>query len=196
MAATVSVALLASAQGSVVWLGERLTGRTWGDVLPVRIPSILEVVAVLGAFGGLQLAKAGLLLSVVVTPIAEEAFFRGLLLGGFLLAYRRLTAILLTALLFAAIHVDPVQAVGAGASGAFLGWLMAASGNLALPVLAHAAGNALALAPARFPDLLGTIASHPVTSGILGLFVLGLGTLLLRQALRPAPRPSLTTGVA
>lgn len=220
LAATVSVALLASAQGSVVWLGKRLTGRTWRQVLPVRVPSALEVVAVLFVFGGLQVAKACLLLSViehlprtadwvvaqfaaapavrtvVVAPIAEEAFFRGLLLGGFLLAYRRWTAILLTTLLFAAIHVDPVQATGAVASGAFLGWLMAASGNLALPVLAHAAGNAMALAPTRYPDLLGAIAGRPVTSGILGVFALALGTFLLRRTQRPAPRPSLTTGVA
>jgi membrane protease YdiL (CAAX protease family) len=49
------------------------------------------------------------------------------------------------AVLFAAIHPPPVQAAGAAVSGTSLGWLIAASGNLVLPVLAHVSGNAPAL---------------------------------------------------
>jgi len=109
----------------------------------------------------------------VIAPLTEETTFRGLLLGGLLLVDRRWTAILLSAVLFAAILRASVQAVTALGSGLLLSWVLAESRRLALPLL-----------------------RHPVTFGILGLFVLAPGTGLLRPTLRPAPRstarPSLT----
>jgi hypothetical protein len=103
---------------------------------------------------------------VEIAPLTEEATFQGLLLGGFLLVYRRWTAILLAAALVAAIHRAPVQAVTALGSGRLLSWVMAESRRLALPLL-----------------------RHPVTFGILGVFALAPGTGLLRRTLRPPPRP-------
>jgi hypothetical protein len=46
------------------------------------------------------------------------------------------------------------------------------------------------------PVLTGPLLLHPVSFGILGVSFLALGTFLLLRALRAAPRPSLTTGVA
>jgi hypothetical protein len=88
-----------------------------------------------------------------------------LLLGGFLLAYRRWTAILLSAVLFAA------------------------------PVLGHAAANRVTLALQDLPGPSGPLLRHTVSFGILGLSFLVAGTLLLVRTLRAAPRPSLTMGV-
>ncbi len=214
-AAAVSIAISAASALSVVWLGKRLTGRPWRVVLPVRPPSAWASLLVAVSVAGLQLANLGLLASVaaflprgenplvaqlatapfvkavLVAPLTEETMFRGVLLGGFLLAYRRWTAILLSAALFAAIHTNPVQVTFTLAAGVFLSWLMAASGNLALPLLGHAVANGVVLA---LPALAGPLLRDPVSFGILGLSVLAVGASLLRWSLRPAPRPSLTMG--
>jgi membrane protease YdiL (CAAX protease family) len=213
-----SAVLLAAPPLAVVWLGKRLTGRPWTVVLPIRSPPPWAALLVVFSVAGLQLASLGLLLSVaesllrgehplaaqlaiapllkatLITPLTEESMFRGLLLGGFLLAYRRWTAILLSASLFAAIHLHPVQAVTALASGIFLSWLMAASGNLALPLLGHAVANGVALALVDLPDQAAHFGARPVSFGILGLSSLVAGMFLLRRTLRAAPRPSLTMG--
>ncbi len=211
-----SAVLLAVPPLAVVWLGKRLTGRPWTVVLPIRSPPPWAALLVLFSAAGLQLANLGLLLSVaeflpcgehplaaqlanapalkllLIAPLTEESMFRGLLLGGFLLAYRRWTAILLSASLFAAIHGHPVQAVTALASGVFLSWLMAESGNLALPLLGHAVANGVALALADLPDLAAHFVARPVSFGILGLSILVAGAVLLPRTLRAAPLPSLT----
>jgi membrane protease YdiL (CAAX protease family) len=200
----------------VAWLGKELTGRPWSDVLPVQAPGPAASLLVATAVAGLQvanlalrvsnadrlprgtagvsgpLAEAPALKAVVIAPVTEEAMLRGLILGGFLLVYRRWTAILLAAALFAAIHLDPVQAAMAFGPGVLLSWIMAESRKLALPLLGHATGNAVAVGVLPRPGLAEPLMLHRVTFGILGLFVLALGTGLLRRALRPVPRPSLT----
>ncbi len=87
------------------------------------------------------------LLSLLVAPICEEVFFRGLLQGYLALRGHGRLSIYMPAVLFSAIHALPFSTSGltvltAILTGAFLlgliaGHLRAASGSLLHPILAH-----------------------------------------------------------
>ena len=78
--------------------------------------------------------------------LGEEALFRGVIqtaLAGHLPAW---VAVALTALLFGAAHwLTTAYAVLAAIVGAYLGWLLLASGNLLVPIVAHAVYDLVAL---------------------------------------------------
>jgi membrane protease YdiL (CAAX protease family) len=93
------------------------------------------------------LMLAGLVIFVVVVaPVVEELFFRGLLQGGLRrhASWRRAAA--LSGVLFGVIHFDPIRTLPLIAFGIYLGWLRERSGGLALPILVHATNNLLMVA--------------------------------------------------
>ncbi len=87
------------------------------------------------------------LLSLLVAPICEEIFFRGLLQGYLALRGHGRLSIYVPAVLFTAVHALPFSTSGPAVltailAGAFLlgliaGHLRAASGSLLHPILAH-----------------------------------------------------------
>jgi membrane protease YdiL (CAAX protease family) len=112
---------------------------------------------------------------VVMAPFTEELFFRGLLLHGFRGRYRAWSAIALSSTFFAAAHLPSLNQVVVGfAAGLFLGWLLVRSGNLWLPVVAHAAFNAQPAIAARWM-VPHEVAPDPTFDPLL----LALGALLL-----------------
>lgn len=82
----------------------------------------------------------------VLAGLGEELLFRGVL--------QPLLGLVAASLIFGAVHVGGRAFVGYGVwaacIGAFLGWLMSATGGLLAPVVAHALYDALALAYVRF----------------------------------------------
>jgi len=114
-----------------------------------------------------------LVLLIGVTPaICEEILFRGFL-------QRRLTqllpawvGILLASIAFAALHVDPIHALGVLPLGIWLGFLAHASGSLWPAILGHFTNNTLAI--------LGVLAEDsgafdlPPLAGFVSITVVGL----------------------
>lgn len=91
--------------------------------------------------------KAAIALGVVaVAPTAEELLFRGVLLRGLARRLGDGGAVLMSALLFAGTHFQPVQFPGLLAIGLTLAWLARRTGGLASPIWAHAAFNATTVA--------------------------------------------------
>ena len=98
--------------------------------------------------------ETGLLIVAIVAlaPLVEELFFRGLLLQGLERSFRRWTAVLVSSVLFALPHVVPtlfgtiVAVLTTFAVGVGLAWVFIWSRNLAIPIVAHAGFNAIALA--------------------------------------------------
>lgn len=93
---------------------------------------------------------------VVLAPVAEELAFRRLLFGRFLRAGRPWLGLVLTSALFACLHEVPGLSEGPWWAtcllwiayfngGAVLAGLYWRTGSLWAPILAHMAGNALAL---------------------------------------------------
>lgn len=88
---------------------------------------------------------AGLLVSVVLIPVAEEFYFRGLLLRELGVMYGRFVSVVTGAIWFGAVHSAPSIPV-ALCVGIVCGILYYRTRSLALPILAHAATNLALLA--------------------------------------------------
>lgn len=82
----------------------------------------------------------------VLTPIAEELFFRGTLMGWMMLRrFPRWAVILLPALLFAVMHLNPVGMLPIFFLALLLGYLRWATGSLWPSVGLHICNNLLVL---------------------------------------------------
>jgi uncharacterized protein len=125
----------------------QLVARVLGVELPEPKPGIREAAA------DPETLPWVLLSAVVVAPLAEELFFRGMLYQALRRHAGTWAAILVSAVLFAAAHVlaEPTWQGGALVFalilplGAFLAWLFERHGTLAVPIAAHAAFNAITL---------------------------------------------------
>lgn len=85
-----------------------------------------------------------ILLVVVVAPIMEETIFRGVVLSGFASRIGPVRAIMATAVLFGAIHLDPWRAVPLTLLGIVLGFLAWQGRSIWPAVVAHAFVNGFA----------------------------------------------------
>lgn len=78
---------------------------------------------------------------VVAAPVLEELFFRGIILDGFLKNYDPKYAILASAFLFAVIHGNLPQGVGAFLSGLLIGWVYWKTGSVLAGIIIHLINN-------------------------------------------------------
>ena len=81
----------------------------------------------------------------ILAPLAEEIVFRGAIVGRLAqVAKNRWAAILVSALLFALVHGNPVQMPHAFVIGVFLGWLFLRTGSIIPGVVFHWMNNTIA----------------------------------------------------
>ena len=122
-------------------------------LLPLFLLSVIGLSILSAAFAGLfgisSPAPSGslpiLLLNYALAPsFAEEFFFRFLLLRLFL-PHGKQTAVFVTAILFALVHMNLAQLPYALAAGLFLGALAASSESFWIPFFFHLANNTLSL---------------------------------------------------
>lgn len=151
-----SLALMAFLKGGWREFGFTLTSRGLARAILISLTAASAIagitIALLGGSGyrGPEIAgdpRALAILSLVVAPICEEVFFRGLLQGYLALRGHGRLAIALPAALFSAVHALPFSSAGATVltailAGALLlgfiaGHLRAYSGSLLHPILAH-----------------------------------------------------------
>lgn len=93
-----------------------------------------------------RLTVADYALISLLAGIGEEGVFRGIVQEGLLAAVPVPAAVLLTSILFGALHwVTPAYAVLAGILGAYLGALLVVTGNLLVPITVHALYDLAAL---------------------------------------------------
>ena len=82
---------------------------------------------------------------VVAAPIAEELFFRGLVLRSIAARYSDAVAVVGSAILFAFIHFQPLQFPGLALFGLVAGYCAHRTRRLGMSMFAHAAFNATAV---------------------------------------------------
>lgn len=151
--------------GSGFRLGPRMLGMaalTWVAVFFLQVVIGLVVVGVLGPdaapeAGGLppEVAQGppwSLILAVVViTPVAEELFFRGFLLQGLWRSFGSRVAVVVSALLFGLSHFGGasltavIPVAGGTAIGLVFGAMFVRTRNLGVTVVAHALVNGVAI---------------------------------------------------
>lgn len=104
-----------------------------------------------GGFHGTDLAVIAFL-TIVVVPLVEEMFFRGLVLQSLVRVSRGLgrvlgpaTGIVVTGVLFGLAHAEPIELAGLALFGVVLCVLAYRTGRLGPGIFAHAAFNAFAV---------------------------------------------------
>ncbi len=92
---------------------------------------------------------------VILAPVFEELIFRGIILNGLLKRYSPVLSIVVSSLLFAAVHLNPWQFVSAFFLGLFIGWVYLRTKSISLAIIIHAFNNFAAI----LPEMLGFTSS-------------------------------------
>jgi uncharacterized protein len=160
----------------------------------------LELFDVSKLFDRPPLERATLgLVAATLAPFCEEAAFRGWLLSALGTRHRPGTAIAISALLFALMHLDPVRFAALVGLGVLYGWLTWRAGSLWPAVVAHVVNNGLGLLLAESglaegASRVARASPREVVASSLLLFAtagpaLALLVSLYRRAVPPAPPP-------
>ncbi len=106
---------------------------------------------------------------VVTPPLVEETVFRGVLLERYAVKWRLGVGILVSALFFGVLHVDPI---GAGMFGVVTGLLYLRTRSLWPGILLHAANNLFVLVATRTVDPGVDVAEPTLTESLTSAGVL------------------------
>ena len=85
------------------------------------------------------------LVVIVGAPIVEEIVYRGVVQPGLVASWGSSVGVILTAVLFAAIHMQPIEFPGLFAFALVLGWARHSTGTIGLSIATHMAFNATGL---------------------------------------------------
>lgn len=88
-----------------------------------------------------HISSLELLGALFLAPILEEFIFRGIILRGLLSRYSSTKAIIVTAILFALIHINPTQILGAFILGLFFSWIYYYTKSIVICILLHFVAN-------------------------------------------------------
>jgi len=165
------------------------------------VPVLVSVIALIPVPASIREAMEGVTVgnramvavaTLVLAPLGEEIFFRGILLSNFLQRYSRSKAIWASAVLFALFHLNPWQAAAALVLGLFFAWIAIETKALWPAILAHMLANFVAL------NILGKIffrlgyseaqikamRFYPLPIFIASVVIMAIGFWLLTRALR------------
>ena len=81
---------------------------------------------------------------IIAAPILEEAIFRGIILNGLLKNYPPQTAIIASAAIFAAVHLNPWQAIPAFLGGLLMSWMYWKTNSIIPGIILHFCNNLFA----------------------------------------------------
>jgi membrane protease YdiL (CAAX protease family) len=81
---------------------------------------------------------------VIAAPVMEEILFRGIILDGFLKRYSPAKSIIVSSLLFGAVHLNPWQFVTGAILGTLAGWVYYRTRSLMPTILIHVSNNLFA----------------------------------------------------
>jgi membrane protease YdiL (CAAX protease family) len=102
------------------------------------------------------------LITVVLAPVIEELFFRGLLLRSIENRYGPRWALWGSSIVFAAVHLQPLQFPALVLIGLVLGWMALRTGRLGPSIWAHVAFNATATASLLLVDAAAKADAVPI----------------------------------
>jgi uncharacterized protein len=180
----VVLAVIVSTGGVAILLAQA------NNLLQAALPPPEWAVRFLVSLFSSQHPGASFCLVVIVAPVTEELIFRGLILRGLLQRFSPPRAILLSSILFSAVHLNPWQFPAAMFLGLMLGFWYARTRSLVPCLIGHALANGLAfgcvflLLKVRGFNVaeLGRTQFLPAWFVAIGLLLLVTGTWLFLRA--------------
>ena len=108
----------------------------WLDLPDYIIDTIVEIAG----------TPLGILCIALLGPLSEELCFRAAIIGGMVrIGGNRMTAVLVSSLLFGLVHLNPAQIPFATVMGVALGLLYVRTESVLLPLLVHVLNNSIAV---------------------------------------------------
>jgi membrane protease YdiL (CAAX protease family) len=80
-------------------------------------------------------------IALIITAIIEEFIFRGMILKGYLMKYKPIKAIIVSAVFFGIIHLNPLQIFGAITLGLITGYVYYYSKSIGITIILHVLYN-------------------------------------------------------
>lgn len=130
----------------------------------------------------------------IIPAFTEEMTFRGLFITGFSKNYSIKKSIIVGALLFGLIHLNPWQFITAFIVGLFSGWLFYKTESILLCIYIHLFNNTIYLLTTRFPELIQVkgfnsnfkipVQFQPWWLDLLGIVLTISGFVLLKKAIK------------
>jgi membrane protease YdiL (CAAX protease family) len=132
----------------------------------------------------------------IIPALAEELFFRGLILDGLKSNYSKRKAILISALLFGIIHLNPWQFYGGFIIGLISAWICIETNSILLSIYIHFFNNVLYTITVRYRELIPIkgfnnnfttpVDFQPLWFDLSGLVILIIGTIMLIKWIKKA----------
>ena len=144
------------------------------------IPNIMEQ-----SFDILQSGWGWILAIAIVGPVLEELLFRGAITKALLQQYNPTKAILISALLFGAFHINPAQILPAFLIGILLAWTYYKTGSLIPCIFMHILNNSLSVyLSIKYPEaenMDDLISGTPYLIILIGAIVILAGVIPYMQ---------------
>jgi len=128
----------------------------------------------------------------------EEMMFRGVILSGFKDNYSAKKAIIVSALLFGIVHLNPWQFVTAFIFGIIAGWVCLKTKSLLLCIYMHLFNNMTSVILSRLEDVIPIrgfnttnpeYAFQPLWFDVAGIILTGIGILIFFHGINRAKNP-------
>ncbi|GKU27397.1 CPBP family intramembrane glutamic endopeptidase [Clostridium folliculivorans] len=120
----------------------------------------------------------GIITAIVIAPIQEEFVNRGIILNGLAKKYSSKVALILSSLIFGAMHMNLPQGINAFLLGLILGYIYLKTKSIFLSMMCHSINNMLAF----MPDI-DSLSNMYLLISLSIVFVI-LGTILFKVGLK------------
>jgi membrane protease YdiL (CAAX protease family) len=149
-----------------------------------------------------QLFVFSIIVVGIIPGLMEELFFRGLVLDGLNRNYTRRKAIIISALLFGIVHLNPWQFYAGFIIGLISAWICLNTNSILLSIFIHFFNNTLYTITVKYRDLIPIrgfnanfvtpVQFQPLWFDMTGLVILVFGTVLLIHGVKKAKNSALT----
>ena len=143
----------------LMWMGALPLGIISATAVGKLMPDVMESVASDVNNIATGVIVVGLIATVICPPICEEAIMRGAVLSNFRGVKKDWVIILVVAVMFGILHMDPVRFLNTTLLGACMAYLMVKRNNFILPMMFHFINNFVTIGMSSISTLFASQAA-------------------------------------
>lgn len=140
----------------LMWIGGAPLGMLTALAIGKLMPETLAEVASGVNETATGILVLGLFATICCPPVCEEAIMRGAILSNFRGIKKDWVIILVTAIMFGVLHLDPVRLINTTIMGACLAYLMVKRNNFILPAIFHFINNLVTIGMSSISSIMVT----------------------------------------